>query len=554
MVEDFLNAARPTMYQTILSEALGQRLPQLHEPGWTPLGGSGGDGLLGINRREVNDQVRHYYHTDPVMHHLIQLENAYLFSRGVSVKAHDPEIDAWLQRFWQHPHNRASLTTAAAQHALNTELQIEGELFFIFYTSTLTGQVTVSTLPSTQVTRVVGAKGNPKLQLYYEAEFINPAGQGQKYPVLDYRVADLSRQLSQPGFASANTEVAIMQVTRETIGGRGISAKRTSLRWIKALVGFMEDRAVLTLAASTFAFKQKIKGNRQAAELAAARWGAYEAQLKYGVDGPERRQGGNTFIENEAASLEQLKFDTMAGNAYQDKRMFAQMAGIGSGVFEHYLGDPSTGNLATATAMELPMLKQFEFGQQFWADVYGEMFQYVVLQGIRYGKLGGKAQTELDQSGSYPMYAVEPRRGVTLKVEAIFPPIVQKDVAVQANALAQVATAEATTGQQILPPEKKAEIALNLFGGDKDSGALIEQMKAHNFALPNTPQPPTPDQPVTAVTREAAVGGPLPKKEAEAVPKITKTEMQHALEDWANLPPLDELLAELGVDEEAVDA
>ncbi|MBZ0315094.1 MAG: hypothetical protein K8L91_01655 [Anaerolineae bacterium] len=555
MLDDFLNAARPTIYQAILSEALGQRIPQLNEPGWIPLGsGSGVDTLTGLNRREINDQVRYYNHTDPVMHHLIHLENSYIFSRGASVKAKDPDIDAWIQRFWKHPRNRASLTTAAAQHELNTELQIEGELFFIFYTSTLSGQVTVRTLSPSQIAKVIPAKGDNKLQQFFLTDFIGSENRVERYPLLDYRVADIRKVLSRPEFAGENTEIAVMHIMRDSINGRGISTKRTSLRWIKALTGFMEDRAVLTLAASTFAFKQKIKGNRQAVELAQQRWANYATQLKYDKGEQERRQGGNTFIENEASNLEQMKFDTMAGNAYQDMRMFRQQAGIGSGVFEHYMGDPSTGNLATATAMELPMLKQFEFGQQFWGDVFGEIFGFVVLQGIRYGKLGGKAEVTTDPSGGYPMWVVEPVRGIDLTVEAIFPPIVQKDVAVQANALSQIANAEAATGQQILPPEKKAEIALNLFGGDKDSGTLIEDMKANNFALPNLPQPPTPTEPVIASTREAEVGEPLPKKEAEAVPRITKQEVQQAVKKWEEMPSLDDLLTELGVTMEDVDA
>lgn len=553
MLDDFLNAARPAIYQEILSEALGQRIPQLDEPGWMPLGsGSGVETLTGLNRREVNDQVRYYYHTDPTMHHMVQLENAYVFGRGMSIKAKDPDIDAWLQRFWKHPRNRASLTTTVAQHELNTELQMEGELFFIFYTSTITGQVTVRTLLPSQVAKVIPAKGDNKLQQYFLADFIGPENRVERYPLLDYRVADKRKTLSQPEFAGENTEVAVMHVLRESVGGRGISPKRTSVRWTKALVGFMEDRAVMQLAASTFAFKQKIKGNRQAVELAQTRWSGYAAQLKYDKGENERRQGGNTFIENEASNLEQLKFDTMAGNAYHDMRMLRQMAGIGSGVFEHYLGDPSTGNLATATAMELPMLKQFEFGQQFWVDVYGEIGNFVVLQGIRYGKLGGKAQYETDNSAGYPMWVVEPARGIDLTVEAIFPPIVQKDVAVQANALSQIATAESTTGQQMLPPEKKAEVAINLFGGDKDSGSMIEAMKANNFALPNAPQSLTP--PPVQNVNEADLGDPLPKKEAETVSKITKTEVKQAFEDWSTMPTLAELLAELGVDEESVDA
>lgn len=549
---EFMDTLRPAVYQDLMEEALGRNLPPLQEPGWQLLSNGSTTLLTGLDRRQTNDEVRYYYHTDPTMHYMVELENAYTFARGISVKAKDPEIDGWLQRFWRHPRNRASLTTAAAQWELNKELQMEGELFFAFYTSTLTGQVTVRALPPQQVAQVVYAKGDSKLQQYFLCDVFSPAKRTERYPLLDYRVADARKQLSQPDFIGSNTEIAVMQVLSDSIGGRGLSPKRTSVRWIKALTGFMQDRAAITLAGSTFAFKQKIKGNRHAMQMATARWGAYAAQMAHGEDGHERRQGANTFIENEAANLEQLKFDTMAANAYQDMRMFRQQAGIGSGIFEHYLGDPSTGNLATATAMELPMLKMFEFKQQFWIDVFDEILHYVLLQAVRHGKLGDKAMVELDQSGGYPIWVMEPLKGVDLTIDTLFPPIVQKDVAVQANALAQVATAEATTGQQLLPSEKKAEIALNLFGGDKDSGALIEAMKKNNFALPHTPAQATPPQP--QAVSEVALGSPLPKNEAEKVPAITKHEFNQAVEDWENLPELEEILQALGVTLEDIDA
>ncbi len=40
----------------------------------------------------------------------------------------------------------------------------------------------------------------------------------------------------------------------------------------------------------------------------------------------------------------------------------------------HYFGDPGTTNLATATAMELPMLKTFLAYQRFWKDILRDMF------------------------------------------------------------------------------------------------------------------------------------------------------------------------------------
>src|SRR5258708_21449394 len=54
------------------------------------------------------------------------------------------------------------------------------------------------------------------------------------------------------------------------------------------------------------------------------------------------------------------------------------MGYAGTGIMVHYFGDPSTGNLATATAMELPMLKMFMSYQVFWKDAYRDFFSIVL--------------------------------------------------------------------------------------------------------------------------------------------------------------------------------
>lgn len=100
------------------------------------------------------------------------------------------------------------------------------------------------------------------------------------------------------------------------------------------------------------------------------------------------------------------------------------------------------------------MLKLFEFRQQFWADVLSDLLHYVLLQGLCYGRLGRKAQVEVGQCGRYPMWVVEPQVNTDLPLDVIFPPIVQKHVAVQASTLAKVAAAEATIGQQMPLPSK----------------------------------------------------------------------------------------------------
>lgn len=567
-----LDQIRPAIHKAILEEAVGRKIPELNEPGWNQLGG-GIDALTGLDRMEVNEQARLYYHTDPLARYMVRLHSAYTFARGVSVRAEDDDVNEIVQRFWKNPRNRASISTAKAQWDLSRELQLDGELFLVFYTSTINGQVTVRTIPAEEIRKIEYADGDDRMPIRFYREYYNTATRRREsvaYP--DYRFPDANK--ISVG-RRTGTEIAVMHVVSNDFGGRGISELATSIPWIRALKGFMEDRATLTLALATFAFKMKIKGNRQSLERARNQLGAYETEHRYGAeDGRERRQGANFWMQNESADLEQLKTDSGASQAYQDMRMFRQQAGIGTSVFEHYLGDPSTGNLATATAMELPMLKQFEFEQQMWEDIYTDIFGFVVQQGIRFGELRGKGTVEVDRSGSSPIWILEPKGDADVSIDVKFPAIVQKDVAVQMSALQQAKNAEATTGEVLVPAEQAMQLALSLLGYSNEAGEIVEEWRGRDFKKedeePETPpeednpvQPPpgetppgnaeeNPDEAVEEADDDKKqvpdVGKPLPKKQAEKVEPITKSEIDKAFADWAKLPSLEDLAKELGIE------
>lgn len=62
------------------------------------------------------------------------------------------------------------------------------------------------------------------------------------------------------------------------------------------------------------------------------------------------------------------------------------MVAAGTGLSVHYLGDPSTGNLATATAMELPQIKLFEGWQLWFTAQFDRLFNLVAaLSGTEWG-------------------------------------------------------------------------------------------------------------------------------------------------------------------------
>jgi hypothetical protein len=391
------------------------------------------------------------------------------------------------------------------------------------------------------------------------------------------------------------TEVYVMHVCTNPLGGRGLTHLNPGIPWVKALKGFAEDRVTLTAALATFAFKQKVRGNRVALQKLIDQWGRYETEKRYGPPGDsrERRQAANTLIENEASTLEQLKTDSGSSNAYLDMRMLRQMAGLGLGhIFEHYLGDPSTGNLATATAMELPMLKLFEFEQQVWEDVIGDLVTFVVLQGLRFGPREVRAlgRVAVDRAGGSPLWVVEPKGDVDLTVTASLPPIVQSDVAVWANALSSIAQAEVMTGQQIVPPEQKAITALHVLGVD-DVGTIVDDLKANRFEIAAVPRTDgqTPEDAVEARlvaavreryrARKAAlvqdytsdspgqqlraadagdepprdVGKKPPKADVEHVEPITREEVEDYFDWFARMPALEDLLDEMGLTLDDVD-
>ncbi len=554
-----------------------RNLAELQEPGWTPLSSGSSEDLVAsqIDRVQINRQAHWYYYSDPSAQQAVLLHNAYTFARGVSFKAKDPDVQKWLERFWNDQRNRHSISRAKAQWEFNRERQLDGELYFVFYVSTLTGRVTVRTFDPSEITQIVTAPGDPTFPIYFQRTFkprifdfakgkyVDGEKKVEYYP--DFRNAG-----PHPGVVQwpANTEIYVMHVCTNPLAGRGLSHLATAIPWIKAFKGFMEDRSTLTLALATFAFKQKVKGNRQAMARVMQQWGDYETANRYGPgDGRERRQGANTLVENDAASLEQLKTDSGASNAYTDGRMLRQQVGIGAGgIFEHYIsGDPSTGNLATATAMELPMLKMFEFEQQLWIDVFSDIFWFITLMGLLYGprELKGKAQPVRDFAGGSPLWEIDAEE-VDLSVEVSCPPIIQSDIAVQANALASIATAEQMTGQQIVPPEQKAYKALQLLGYD-NAGEIVDAMKQNGFALAGKPPAESGAAFGTALgeafvrkLREAAdeppdIGQPLDKTDGEKVEKITRKEVDQYFDAFAELPELDDLLKKLGLTLEDVD-
>jgi hypothetical protein len=171
-------------------------------------------------------------------------------------------------------------------------------------------------------------------------------------------------------------------------------------------------------------WKKKVKGTAtQITSLQAA------ARAKTDLTNPAKI-AGSTQYENEALDTQAIATPT-GGEVIGEKglKQMTLMVCAAAGIFYHYFGDPETGNLATTTSMELPMIKKFAAYQALWTSIYNDILQYQIDRKIEKGLLSGSVT--LDVKMQRNVYETDLDR--TLDID--FPPIIEKDIKVVAEAL-----------------------------------------------------------------------------------------------------------------------
>ncbi|MCK4958400.1 MAG: hypothetical protein KAT00_03350 [Planctomycetes bacterium] len=511
-----------------LSSLAGQLL--LDEQGWVKLGTTGGVGVEEepLLRKDAVLASRYYWQRDSLYGNLVRLIKNYTFGRGIMARANDPDVQIVLDSFLQDDDNEL-LATAVGQWELSETIQTDGELPLVFFVDNYTGRVKASILDTLEVTEVITHPADRHKPLYYQRTWsprkwtwagksyrvegqnidyypdwkaaTNPQARGivecpscgvqrfsmecpscgQSLMEAHIRInsdptGDLYSTVSTP-----HTAIYAHLWKVNTRSERGLPPAYASLTWVKTHKGFMQDRATLTLAAATFAFKQKIKGGARQLARMVTQWGNATLGRYGGGGGRERREGGQIMVENEAAELSQFSFDSRSGQAYQDARMFRQLIGSGGGIIEQDLtGDPTIGNLASMTAMAGTQQKNFESWQQFFKSLYLKVFKFVFEMAIKYGRL-----TRRTKDGEL--------RDLTVKVD--FPPITTSDLTQIVGAISQLISAQSQAQQTFVPAKRIASYILQAFG-ETDVQQVLKEL-----GFDGEPDlEPLPDEIATAVT------------------------------------------------------
>lgn len=413
-----------TLYQRTLDDIGWINLSQeSNTPHW----------MIGDGYKKMLKACKTYYYRNPLAGHWVHLTTAFVFGEGVAVpKAKDKAVQEVVDKFWKNPDNQLAMTGFQAQQLLSNKIQYEGNLFFVLFSDD-EGDVRVRVLNTEEVEDIIRDNEDRMRPNFYKI-----AVREQKYSFAgDAYNVSLQKYMYYPDWNNLNPEdfgvpadkladavIFHVKINCDINDKFGVPELYRGIDWIKAHKDMASDLATLVKSLSTLAWKKKVKGTpAQVATLKAQ----MNAKSDLSNKGPS---AGSTQYENEGVDTTPVNTPT-GGAAIGEKglKQMQLMVCAASGLFYHYFGDPETGNLATTTSMELPMIKKFSIYQALWQSVYSSILNYQIYKKIEVGLLSGK--TEYDSKTR--RMVVTPNVDTFIDID--FPPIIDKDLKILAESL-----------------------------------------------------------------------------------------------------------------------
>jgi len=396
---DELRKARKTL------EFIGFRLFNYDAPsalGATPAS----DDLRPLVRKFSYRQALTAWVDDPIVGQSVELYLSFVFGRGVPrPQAHDPEVQAHLDRTWDDPANRRVLTSFDKLLEKGVDLCLQSNVFFKLFDDGEDGMARISLERFEDVEDVI------------RHSELTPNGDGDRFRILYYRVrqqrvrydfssgerrevvggndpGDTARtvyyeawgafddadpvQAAQddglqrpPASMIGRGKILHLAVNKTSEMAFGVPRIRRIINWATAynemLVSFRDRMKAM---ASVY-LKMTARGSQRdldrLAMLATGRASAFGGSLESGggtVATPPAA-GPGILQENEAVRHEPFKIDSTAGDVAAAAPVIrSQMTGPWP---DSYLSGFAEGALAGAQSLELPTLKFVEREQELWA-------------------------------------------------------------------------------------------------------------------------------------------------------------------------------------------
>lgn len=337
----------------------------LEDAGWINLSGTTGD-VITPTERITNLKLSRLYATkDPLGKQAIRLWTDYTFGTGMVWDTEDEGAKKALESFWDAPANQAVLG-ARGQRKSSDKVLIDGEVFFAIFLGAK-NSATIRWIDPLEITEIITDPDDKENVKFYRRQWTD----AQSQPHTDIYCSTTNQKNeaakdAQGANVQKTEDALIYHLTYNTISQRGNPLLLPALIWMKYNTKFLGSRIAIMLAIAKFVLKQKVKGGQVAVDAIKAK--------THGKDIP----AGSTLAENLGVETTVMKQETGASGAYQDGRMIKLMIFAATGFPEQYFADISTGNLATAKTVELPVMKMIQSYQATWNDAYQDIDEVIL--------------------------------------------------------------------------------------------------------------------------------------------------------------------------------
>lgn len=456
----------------LLQERIAELELALDDVGYERIGDSNFDKqFTKASIDKIAAMARVYWLKNPLVKRAVATQANYVFGQGVDVVAADEDVQTVVDAFMEDSKNRAELTGEQAMLTKETELQVTSNLFFTFFTDPLNGATRVRTIPLNEITRIIYNPDDSKEPWYYYRQWQQPKEPGsQKYEMHQAMYPDIN-YMPKGGLPKHFNGIEVMalnpvyHVKTNCLSDMeyGVSEIYAAIDWAKAYKDFLEDWYTIVKSLSKFAWKATSKsgatGMAQAKQVLEGAINGGSNPMNSDLPG----QAAQVWMSSDNFDLAPMP-KSGATVAVDDGRRALLMVCAATGIYEHYFGDPSTGNLATAKAMEQPMLLMFQERQELWTDVFNTILGYVINQSAL--KPGGKLRGVMsfnDYGESYVDMGDTDR-----SVDVKFPPILQEDVNERIDAIVKSVTLSGQTPANTIDLKTATTQMLTALGEDTD--------------------------------------------------------------------------------------
>lgn len=456
----------------LLQERIAELELALDDVGYERIGDSNFDKqFTKASIDKIAAMARVYWLKNPLIKRAVATQANYVFGQGVDVVAADEDVQTVVDAFMEDSKNRTELTGEQAMLTKETELQVTANLFFTFFTDPLNGATRVRTIPLSEITRIIYNPDDSKEPWYYYRQWQQPKEPGsQKYEMHQAMYPDIN-YMPKGGLPKHFNGIEVMalnpvyHVKTNCLSDMeyGVSEIYAAIDWAKAYKDFLEDWYTIVKSLSKFAWKATSKsgatGMAQAKQVLEGAINGGSNPMNSDLPG----QAAQVWMSSDNFDLAPMP-KSGATVAVDDGRRALLMVCAATGIYEHYFGDPSTGNLATAKAMEQPMLLMFQERQELWTDVFNTILGYVINQSAL--KPGGKLRGVMsfnDYGESYVDMGDTDR-----SVDVKFPPILQEDVNERIDAIVKSVTLSGQTPANTIDLKTATTQMLTALGEDTD--------------------------------------------------------------------------------------